>query len=127
MSSTIPSYTAELGKAGNCIRIGLPWTVTIDWTDTAGATRQLSAYTAKCKITSSDQPTATTLVTLTSTNGRITLGNSEPNITLSLSDADTTALPVTSGACFYLTLTDGAGKDIGLLFGPCPVEWWGSQ
>jgi hypothetical protein len=120
MSSTIPAFTSELNATGNCIHRGMPWTLTLNWEDARGATFDLTGASALCTLTSDD---GGTIVLATPA---VQLAAVEPNITLALTDAETTALDVIDTSYLWLTLTDSAGRDNALLYGPCPVNTWGA-
>lgn len=121
--SVSPGYTKAMDATNNCIRIGVPWDQQFNWRDgSTGATLDLTGYSARACITSGNTQGSGTLLEFTS----IILAASSPNITISASDAATAALTATEDSWFWLTLTDGAGKDYTLVYGPCPIRYWGA-
>ena len=103
---------------------GAYWSQVIEWQDANSAPINLTGYTARMqirrKVTSADS-----LLELTTTNGRITLGGVLGTITLAIAAADTAALPATpSDRRWYydLELVPAGGNVVRLLQGRVVVS-----
>lgn len=83
---------------------GATWEVDMTYRDSAGAIVNLTGYSAQMQVRTRTASTTVEL-TLSTANGRIALGSSSPNITLSVDAADMTL----SGTYVYdLKLTQGS-------------------
>lgn len=105
------------------ILIGKPWSQTFNY-QPAGVTANLTGYSAELRVMTGSHTGATLILSQTSGGGDITLGSVDPNITVTITDADTTALTEAS-AYAYLTLTTGGGTEIPVLEGPVQIKFWG--
>jgi hypothetical protein len=89
----------------------------ITWYDGSGAVIDLTSYTGQMAIKDAAE---NLLITLSTSNGDITLGAASPNIILHLSVTDIDTIKV--GAAYYdLVLTDGVGNEYAILAGQCNV------
>lgn len=95
------------GKWDFTLEQGADFGVTITWQDANGSAINVTGYTARMKIKESKTSTAT-LISLTTENGRISLGGSAGTVTLSISAADTAALDFDTGV-YDLELVGGGG------------------
>jgi hypothetical protein len=85
-----------------------------------GVAINLTGYTARMQVRSTLE-SASTVVELTTANGRIALGGTAGTITLTISATDTAAL--TSGRGVYdLELVSGSGIVTRLLQGVCTIS-----
>jgi hypothetical protein len=86
----------------------------ITWKDSNGAVINLTGYTAKMQVRTATDAT-TSLIELSTTNGRITLGGALGTITLNVAAAD---MNFAGGVYQYdLELTSGAGVVTRLIMG----------
>jgi hypothetical protein len=76
---------------------GATYDQTFTWKDDSGHIYDLSAYTARMQIrvtvTAPDPP----IISLTTENDGITLTSTDPNISLFISDTDTSSVTISSG------------------------------
>lgn len=97
--------TFELTDNRLIIQQGATYTLAINVTDSAGATRDLSAYTARMQGRKGYTST-TTEFSLTSGSG-ITLAAVTPNITIEIDAATTAAISAPSTGVYDLELVNG--------------------
>ena len=103
-------FTADQGATFNQV---------ITWKDSANAPIDLTGYTARMQIR--QKVSSSVSLALTTENGRITLGDTDGTITLTVSASDMTALP--AGPYTYdLELVSGAGIVSRLLMGTFVVR-----
>jgi len=89
------------------IECGTDWTLTLTHKDSSGNAIDNTSYSANMDIKSAAG--GTLIKNLSSSGGEITLGGSNGRITLSLTDAETSA--ITAGRYVYdLELTNGSGS-----------------
>lgn len=100
------------------ILIGKPWSQTFNY-QPAGVTANLTGYSAELRVMTGSHTGATLIHSQAGS-----VGSSDPNITVTITDADTTALDEAS-AYAYLTLTTGGGTEIPVLEGPVQIKFWG--
>jgi hypothetical protein len=103
---------------------GVDWDLPLTWKNPDETPVDVTGYSAKMEIREGtvDVPGEVAL-TLSTVNGKVVLdGNNDPNITLSLTAADTTTLAAGSDYCYDLQLTDGSGRQRRLLRGDCDVQ-----
>lgn len=94
------------GEYSFSIECGTDWTLTLTHKDSSGNAINNTSYSANMDIKSSAG--GTLIKNLSSAGGEITLGGSNGRITLSLTDAETSA--ITAGRYVYdLELTDSGG------------------
>ena len=86
----------------------------------SGVPVSLVGYTARMQVRSTLE-SATTVVELTTANGRIALGGSAGTITLTISATDTAALTAGRGV-YDLELVSGSGIVTRLLQGVCTIS-----
>jgi hypothetical protein len=92
---------------------GATFLLVITWTDAAGSLVNLTGYTGQMSIKT---PKGSLILSLTTSNGRITLGGTAGTITLTIADTDTAALA--PGQYVYdLLLTSAANVATRLLEG----------
>ena len=109
--------TVQAGVAPLEAYQGATWEVDMTYRDSAGAIVNLSGYTAQMQVRSRTAATTVDL-TLSTANGRITLGSTSPNIVLAVAAADMTL----SGTYVYdLKLTQGSDVTV-LLRGDLTVS-----
>lgn len=91
------------------IEAGATFERKITWADEGGVVVNASAMTARMHVRAR-KDAATTLLDLTDANGRITLAATAPNITLTITAADTAALgwDERSPAVYDLELVSGS-------------------
>jgi hypothetical protein len=86
-----------------CYDITIPKGATYDqtftWKDDSGNIYDLSSYTARMQIRVAINAPDPAVINLTTENGGITLSGTNPNISLYISDTDTSAIKISSG--FY--------------------------
>ena len=83
---------------------GATWEVDMTYRDSAGTIVDLSGYSAQMQVRTR-QASTTVELTLSTANGRITLGSTSPNITLAVAATDMTL----AGTYVYdLKLTQGS-------------------
>ena len=88
---------------------------TITWKDSARAPINVTGYSARMQVRANVAST-TTVLELTTANGRIALGGAAGTVTLTVSAADMTAVP--AGRYVYdLELVSGAGVVNRLIMG----------
>jgi hypothetical protein len=105
------------------IEIGNIWIQQFNYAP-GGVTANISAWTARYDIKSSDRTGATTILSLT-TSGGVSLGSTNPNITVTATAVQTTGLSEARGYAF-LTLIDGSGNETLYIKGPQIIEYAGS-
>jgi tRNA threonylcarbamoyladenosine modification (KEOPS) complex Pcc1 subunit len=86
----------------------------------AGVAINLTGYTARLQVRSTLE-SASTVVELTTANGRIALGGAAGTITLTISATDTAALTAGRGV-YDLELVSGSGIVTRLLQGVCTIS-----
>lgn len=90
-----------------------------------GTTADLSGWTASMKVRAAEETTAAVILTLTHASG-IALAATDPNVTVTLTAAQTLALP--KGIYFYdLLLISPGGTKSKLLKGTFEVDFTDSQ
>lgn len=100
------------------IEQGATFSLRITYEDSSGAAVDLTAYTARMSVRRG--PTSAEVVSLTTENSRIALGGTEGTVTLSMTAAETAALP--AGEYVYdLELVSG-GSVTRLLEGRCTIK-----
>lgn len=102
------------------IEQGTTFSREIVWKDDQDNPIDVTGYTARMQIRSSVAD-ATVLLELTSENGRITVGTTDGKFTLSITDADTTAITWASGV-YDLEVIDGSSDVTRLLKGTITVD-----
>lgn len=85
---------------------GATFAYSITWKDSTGTPINLTGYSARMQVRPAVS-SSTLRLELTSANGRISLGGSAGTISLSISAADTAALPA-GGYVYDLELVSGA-------------------
>jgi len=96
------------GKLNLGTRRGATWSTVLTWRNEAAALVNLTGYTAEMDVRTTNEDTGTQLLTLTTSNGRISLGGAAGTITLTISATDT-ALLTAQTAWYDLLLVSGAG------------------
>jgi hypothetical protein len=116
MATTVPQLPGALNFS---IYIGATFQLTLTWTDGDDVPVDLTGYTAACTIRA-DQDT---ILSLTTTNGRIVLGGTAGTIVMTV-DADDTAALTAVNAAYDLMLTSGDDPAIvtPLVAGLCTVR-----
>jgi len=100
--------TVQAGTAALQAYQGATWEVDMTYRDSTGAIVNLTGYSAQMQVRTRTAATTVDL-TLSTSNGRITLGSSSPNITLLVAAADMTL----SGTYVYdLKLTQGSNVTV---------------
>ena len=84
---------------------GSTFSLAMNYKDSNDNIIDLSTYTARMKI-KKNRAQSTSILELTTENGRITVGSASPNIVLFISDTDTAALDF-QDAVYDLEITDG--------------------
>jgi hypothetical protein len=97
------------------IRQGATWVQALRWEDSASVPVDLTGYTARMQVRPVVQ-SPTVIISLTTENGRITLGGATGNITLNL-DAETTAAIEQPNGVYDLELESADGTVTALLGG----------
>ena len=90
------------------IHQGATFTREMTYRDAAEAIVLLASYTARMHIRASKDST-TTILELTTSNGRIALADTSPNLTLTISKTDTAALSGWTHAVYDLEVESGGG------------------
>lgn len=91
------------------IEQGADFELAITYSDTSGNVLDLSGYSLARMQMRESSSAASSLIELTTANGRISLGNSSPNINLTLSNGDTAALDFDT-AFYDLELVSSGGS-----------------
>ena len=86
---------------------GANFSAVLTWRNEAAALVDLTGYTAEMDVRSTRIDSGTQLLTLTTSNGRITLGGAAGTITLTISAADTAALTAQTGWYDLIVTTSG--------------------
>jgi len=102
------------------IEQGATLDLALTWKDAAGTPINLTGYTARLQVRPSID-SATTLLTMTTENGRISLGGAAGTIRLLLDAATTASLTWTSGV-YDLELQSAGGTVTRLLAGTVTVS-----
>lgn len=89
------------------IEQGSTLSLLLTWKDSNGTAVNLTGYTARMSLKSSFTST-TTILSLTTSNGRITLGGSAGTIQLTVSATDTAALTAPQTGVYDLELVSGS-------------------
>lgn len=105
MAAGIYNFTCEQGAT---------FTRVINVTDDAGDPIDLTGYTARMQVRR-DIDAATSLIELTTENGRISLGGEEGTVTLNITADDTSTVP--RSGVYDLELESASGTVIRLLKG----------
>lgn len=108
------------GKYDFYIEQGATFNQPIVWKDSAGTPVNLTNYTARMQIRKTVN-SSTTLLSLTTQNGKITLGGSAGTITLLLIPSDTTSLETFCGV-YDLELQSSSGFVTRLLEGQITIS-----
>lgn len=119
---TVAPY--EVGYQEFVIFRGLPWSCKVNIADVIGAvttTRNLTSATVAFTVRAANDDAATALVQLTQAAG-ITRASTDPNLTMAITDAATTALAANEHAWAWLVVSD-----VPILAGPCRIKEWGAQ
>jgi hypothetical protein len=103
------------------IQQGATLSLTATWTDSTGAAVNLTGYTARMQVRSAYDAT-TTILSLTSGAGDITLGGSAGTIAITASATVTAALTAPWTGVYDLELVSGGGVVTRLLEGPATVS-----
>ena len=74
------------------IEQGADFTLAVHYTDSAGTTIDLSTYVSSSMQVRESTESTSSLIDLTTANGRIALAQGDPNITLTLSATETASL-----------------------------------
>ena len=74
------------------IEQGADYSQTVNYTDSSGVTIDLSTYSSGSMQIRESSESSSSLIDLTTANGRITLAQGDPNITLTLSATETASL-----------------------------------
>jgi len=118
----VETINAVAGKLNIVIEQGATFDVPLYWKDENGTLiTGLNTWTARMHIRDAID-TATTLLELTTENGRITLGATPGEIRLSITDTDTTTIAWESGV-YDLELEDAGGIVTRLLKGTVTVDY----
>lgn len=113
MTTTPGNYDVTIYQGASFSRV-------LTWKDEEGTAINLTGYTARLHMRSS-QDADTPFVTLTTENGGIALGGAAGTITLSISAASTAAITDTSGV-YDLELVSASGIVTRLLAGEVLVS-----
>ena len=103
------------------IQQGATLSLTATWTDSTGTAVNLTGYTARMQVRAAYDAT-TTILSLTSGAGDITLGGSAGTIAITASATVTAALTAPWTGVYDLELVSGGGVVTRLLEGPATVS-----
>jgi hypothetical protein len=103
------------------IKQGATLSIVATWKDSAGTAINLTSYTARLSVRET-YSSSTSILTLTTENGGISLGGSAGTITLSASATTTAALTAPFSGVYDLELVSGGGVVTRLLEGAATVS-----
>ena len=103
------------------IEQGATFSQTLTLKDSSGSVINLTGYPSAEMDLRKNQDDSSEVLTLTTANGRITLGGSAGTITLLISNTDTAALTVGDGV-YDLELVDSANKVLRIMEGTYSIR-----
>lgn len=112
---------ANLNRYDLEIKQGATLALVATWKDNSGTAINLTGYTARLAVRESYSSTST-ILSLTTSNGGISLGGSAGTITLSASATTTAALTAPFSGVYDLELISGGGVVTRLLEGAATVS-----